>query len=96
MSGHVYRVSGTVEAPDGTTYEPIYWGDLDSVRTVFEAIRVGAWERDEGYSLVIDSGPGTVRVRSAERPVSATAPGSFVVLTIGADQIRAASEEVSA
>jgi len=34
----LYRVSGWVEAPDGTTYRPLYFGDWWSACRVRDAI----------------------------------------------------------
>lgn len=56
----LFRVSGTVTAPDDTAYTPEYWGDLPTAERVFAAIIDGATERGEDYALVLADDRGTV------------------------------------
>ena len=58
----LYRVTGEVEAPDGTTYTPEYWGDWHTAATVYQAIIDGATDRDESARVRIDTGPGSKRI----------------------------------
>lgn len=49
----LYRVSGVVEAYDGTSYAPLFFGDAERARRVFGAVCEGAYERGDGYSVLL-------------------------------------------
>jgi hypothetical protein len=55
----LYRVTGTVTAPDGTQYTPMFWGSWHTAGRVMDAITQGAQERSESVLARIDTGPGT-------------------------------------
>ena len=55
----LYRVSGVVEAPDGTTYRPLFYGDFYAAMRVRDAIRDGAKDRGEALQVSV-VGPGGV------------------------------------
>ena len=66
----LFRVTGEVEAPDGTGYAPEFWGNWHQAAIVYQAIMDGATERDETARVRIDRGPGTKRIALAYRECS--------------------------
>ena len=50
----LYRVTSLVEAPDGTSYQPVFYGSFWQACRVRDAIRDGARERGEGYELTVE------------------------------------------
>ncbi len=52
----LYRVSGVVTADDGTSYEPLFFGDWFAAVRVRDAIVDGAKERDERVEVVMTRG----------------------------------------
>ena len=71
MSAPIYRVSGLVEASDGSSYEPTYWGSLATALFVFDLVIEGGRRDGAGYEVTLDTGPGSVPVRKVSRPVPA-------------------------
>ena len=62
---NLWRVSGIVTAPDGTSYRPLFFGDLATCQAVRDAVEAGAVERGEGGFVEIRpvswaKGPGFV------------------------------------
>ncbi len=47
----LYRVSGLVEASDGTTHRPLFYGDFYAACRVREAIADGAYDRGEAFEV---------------------------------------------
>ena len=44
----LWRVSGVVTAPDGTSYRPLFFGDMSTCQAVRDAVEGGAVDRGEG------------------------------------------------
>ena len=57
----LYQVSGVVEAPDGTTYRPLFYGDFYAACRVSSAIVRGAVDRGEGYQVEVTRADGSLR-----------------------------------
>lgn len=47
----LFEMSGTVEAPDGSTYDPLYVGGWHDTARVVDALRDGCHERGDGYTV---------------------------------------------
>lgn len=60
----LYRVTGTVTADDGTSYDPLFFGDWWGCCRVRDAILSGARERGEAVRVAVDreGNKGWVRV----------------------------------
>lgn len=69
----LYRVSGVVEAPDGTTYRPLFYGDYYAACRVSDAVTDGAHDRGEGYELAThrETGEGWKYIGIRSRSVPA-------------------------
>ena len=57
----LYRVSGVVQAADGTTYRPLFYGDFYGACRVRDAIIEGANHRGEGFDLKVIRAAGRGR-----------------------------------
>lgn len=82
MSG-LYRVSGVVEAPDGTTYRPLFYGDHERAYAVFEAVCVGARERGEAFDVRIVPCDGSSGGSSWSGPARRLDRAAFEVVDFG-------------
>ena len=89
--GGVWEVSGVVTAPDGSEYQPLFYGDEQQARTVFDAVRAGALDRGEGIDLVLIDGAGAT-VRHWYRPVPVR--GRVMVEAVGGLELGRPIEEV--
>ena len=57
----LYQVTGVVEAPDGTTYRPLFFGDFYAACRVSSAIVRGAVDRGESYQVEVTRADGSIR-----------------------------------
>ena len=71
----VYRVSGVVEAADGTTYRPLFYGDFYAACRVRDAIADGAYDRGEAFEVNVSRSDGRSisTVSGSSRRVEVTA-----------------------
>ena len=57
----LYRVSGVVEASDGTSYQPEFYGDFYSACRVRDAVAEGAHDRGEAFEVNVTRTTGRGR-----------------------------------